>query len=57
MSYHTIHFIFTNPLHQDDPNYEILYTSKMHIYLTVMNLYSRSTTKTQNHIFSNFFIS
>ncbi len=54
MPYHTVHFIYTNTLHKNDPNYKILYTSKMRIFLNVGNLKSGSTTNTQNHIFSNF---
>ena len=39
---------------KNDPNYEILYTSKKHTFLTVEMSKSGRTTKTQNHTFSNF---
>ncbi len=55
--YYIVYFMNTNTktmlIHytKNDPNYEILYTSIMHNFLTVGNVKSGSTTKTQNHTF------
>ncbi len=38
-------------LYKNDPNYEILYTSKKHTFITVGNVKIRKDNKTQNHIF------
>ena len=32
MPYHTVHFIFTNPLQENNPNYEILYTQNAYLF-------------------------
>ena len=54
MPYHTVHFIFTNPLHKNDPNYKVSYTSKKHTFLTVGNVKIRKDNNNTKTHFSNF---
>ncbi len=56
MPYHTVHFIFANPLHENDPNYRVSYTSKKHTFLTVGNLKIRKDNNNTKTHFLEFLI-